>query len=563
MSRSKRNTNRHSIKSRATQKTTLHVEVLQNGSPVTSAELALKRGGKIQLTSEANGLLSVPYYPLPEGKLDIGQFHRRTVVLDLSPEWQGFCTSKGTSIVIEKGKTTKAPISLQQGDFASISYGDLRVMLRLGAAREPVTPYPYRVVSPYRGSIFNLLIPTKLEWQISAIATLMAIVVIGSASIGLLNRPVQRPRQLTEIEDEYVLHFISPNNLLHAPEALQKNLRRTSMLRQVMDYYTSLTSSMMGWPIENEKLLLPTTIGTNKALHESMQAITAAKRRRQVEVDKLQLMKSNASVISVPSVIGESVTTSMLRIQDKIAVGHLSFDANLAAKRKMQQIFPHDSDYAWEEYRNVSTVDPLSEATGKIRPFEILSEEELVYRDSKIYAEKAKRKQLPLVRVMEAGEYITAEADQPVSMPDGVRFVSFATTTDPYIADEKLYQLHALEYGQQEQAVKPKPAVTKEPLVGEIEPSLIVGQIQKNRFELQLCYELALRRNDQAAGTMEWRWRIDTRGTISDLALISTSIKDPRMTDCIRKKIGAWRFPRPKNGSVEVSYPFEFAPTKG
>lgn len=563
MNRSAKNRGEGSIKSRATQKSALHIEVLQNGSSVTTAEMPIKRSGKIQITADKDGILSLPYYPLPEGKLDIAQWHRRTVVLDLNPEWQGFCTSKGNGLVIDKGRVLKTPITLHHGDFASLSYGDLRVMLRIGAASKPIKPQPNWVVSAYRGSLLQLIIPTKLEWQISAIAVLMALVVIGSASVGLLNRSVQRPRQITEIDDEYVLHFISPNNLVHAPEALQKNLRRSSMLRQVMEYYNSLTSSMMGWPVENEKLLLQTTLGMNKALQESAQAITAAKKRRQLEIDKLQLMKNSSSVISVPSVIGESVTTSMLRIQDKIAVGHLAFDANLSAKRQMQQIFSHDPDYAWEEYRNVTAVDPLSEATGKIKPFEILSEEELVYRDSKQYAEKAKRKQQPLVGIMEDGEYITAGADQPVSMPDGVQFVSFATTTDPYIADEKVYQLQAQEYSQLDRPVKATVVPTREPLVGEIEPSLIVSHIQKNRFELQLCYELALRRNDQAAGTMEWRWRIDSRGSISDIALISTSIKDPRMTDCIRKKIGAWRFPRPRNGSVEVSYPFEFAPTKG
>lgn len=559
MSRSKK----RRTKSNSSLKSILHVEVLQNGSAVASKELALKRSGTIQITSDANGELSIPFYPLPEGKLEIAHFHRRNVVLELNPEWQGYCTSKGSGILIEKGKTSKAPVTLHHGDIASVSYGDLRVMLRIGAASKPIKSGPNRVVPAYRGSILSLLIPTKLEWQISLIATFMSMVVIGSAAIGLLNRPVQRPKQLTEIDDDYVLHFISPNNLLHAPEALQKNLRRSSMLRQVIEYYTSVTSSMMGWPIENEKLLLPTTVETNKTLQESMQAITAAKRRRQIEIDRLQLMKNNVGVISVPAVIGESVTTSMLRIQDKIAIGHQSFEANLAAKRKMQQIFPHDPDYAWEEYRNVTPVDSLSDVTGKIRPFELLSEEEMVYRDSKLFAAKAAQKQRPLTHAMNASDYINSETDQPVSMPDGVRYVSFATTTDPYIADEKLYQLQASEYGQREPVVKPKLVVKKEPLVGEIEPSLIVGYIQKNRFELQLCYELALRRNEQAAGTMEWRWRIDSRGATSDLALISTSIKDPRMTDCIRKKIGAWRFPRPKNGSVEVSYPFEFAPTKG
>jgi len=227
-------------------------------------------------------------------------------------------------------------------------------------------------------------------------------------------------------------------------------------------------------------------------------------------------------------------------------------------------VFPHDPEYAWEDYKNVNEVDPLSAATGKIKPFNILSEEELVYEESRALAKRAEKKQSKVVSLMGEKDFITPASSKPIAIPDGVRFASFANQVDFMIADEKLYQLQAAEFGQVKAETKPESkAVIQEPLVGEIEPALIENYIKKNQFELQLCYELALRRNEQAAGTMEWRWRIDSRGTISGLALINTSIKDPRMTDCIRRKIAAWRFPRPRRGSIEVSYPFEFAPTKG
>ena len=102
----------------------------------------------------------------------------------------------------------------------------------------------------------------------------------------------------------------------------------------------------------------------------------------------------------------------------------------------------------------------------------------------------------------------------------------------------------------------------KEPLVGELDPKLIEKIVNKNRFELQLCFELALRRNREVSGTMKWQWRLDSRGKISNLTLVSSSITDPVMKNCVRKKIAGWKFPRPRRGSVEITYPFYFKPAR-
>ena len=80
---------------------------------------------------------------------------------------------------------------------------------------------------------------------------------------------------------------------------------------------------------------------------------------------------------------------------------------------------------------------------------------------------------------------------------------------------------------------------------------------------LQLCFELALRRNQNLKGSMEWQWRLDSRGKISEIELLDSTIQDRRMIRCVRKKIANWKFPRPKRGSVEIKYPFYFAPAKG
>jgi hypothetical protein len=182
-----------------------------------------------------------------------------------------------------------------------------------------------------------------------------------------------------------------------------------------------------------------------------------------------------------------------------------------------------------------------------------------MYAEADAAARRAQNAQRRIAAAMGKRAQLDREDDGPIAMPVGAKFASFVGGIDFSLADEKLYHLQASEYGEP----KAQHRGPKEPLVGQIDPNLIESFIKNNRYQLQLCYELALRRNELATGTMEWRWRIDSRGSISDVALVSSSIADQRMVECVKRKISAWRFPRPNRGSIEVSYPFEFAPTKG
>jgi hypothetical protein len=108
-----------------------------------------------------------------------------------------------------------------------------------------------------------------------------------------------------------------------------------------------------------------------------------------------------------------------------------------------------------------------------------------------------------------------------------------------------------------------KPKKIKEPIIGSLDPRLIQQTVERSRFELQLCYELALRRNQSAQGLMEWKWHLDTQGRVSELELVDSNIDDGKMISCIREKLSRWNWPRPQKGSIQVSFPFYFKPSKG
>jgi hypothetical protein len=61
---------------------------------------------------------------------------------------------------------------------------------------------------------------------------------------------------------------------------------------------------------------------------------------------------------------------------------------------------------------------------------------------------------------------------------------------------------------------------------------------------------------------MEWKWILTTQGEIVDLNLVSSTIRSPQMAKCVKQKILGWRFPKPKKGSIEITYPFFFTPKK-
>ena len=102
-----------------------------------------------------------------------------------------------------------------------------------------------------------------------------------------------------------------------------------------------------------------------------------------------------------------------------------------------------------------------------------------------------------------------------------------------------------------------------EPLIGNINEKKVLDTISSKKFDVQLCYESALRRNQSLQGAMSWEWIIDTRGKVSGIELVKTEISDSKMTRCIRKKLASWRFPKAQRGSVKVNHKFKFRPIRG
>lgn len=543
-----------------------HVAVLQNGEPLVEATRKLRRHGTISITSGDRGILAIPHYPLPDGTLDLVEMDQGRARLIVDAKWEGFCTSGGELVNLMRNDRGRQEVELGRGDYASIGRDDLRVMVRVDdrpRRRRFDQEEPVRALGrDWRRSMICHFVPSLEEKRSFAIATFAAMVVVGCFAAGLAMRPRGKPKSIEDIKDEYMIAFVAPEHLESAPETLQTHLDRSHFIRSVLLFYQAFTGLLVGAPRYDADLLLPTSVRLYEEVNAAAADALAAKRRKQEEIDGEQARLKDVAVLSVPSVLGESVSGRMLRTLDKIGIMQQAMALNLEAKRAIAPEFRADDPYDYDNYRDAPTgkkgISKVPDAIKAIRVWKQSTDEEAMYLEAKDFAAKARLLQTRQLPRGDAGSILEPRNADPLGLPDGSKYASFLSNIDFFLADEKLLQLQASEWG-----APKKPAKSKEALVGEIDPSLIERYIKQNRYQLQLCYELALRRNEAASGTMEWRWRIDSRGVISDVALVASAIKDQSMIQCIQRKISAWRFPRPRRGSVEVSYPFEFSPSKG
>jgi hypothetical protein len=83
---------------------------------------------------------------------------------------------------------------------------------------------------------------------------------------------------------------------------------------------------------------------------------------------------------------------------------------------------------------------------------------------------------------------------------------------------------------------------------------LIIGK----KEQIKLCYEALLRRNPKATGDVRVRWTIEQGGRARDASIVSATLQDKELQNCLKARLLQWRFPEPKNGSVSFEYPFQF-----
>lgn len=95
--------------------------------------------------------------------------------------------------------------------------------------------------------------------------------------------------------------------------------------------------------------------------------------------------------------------------------------------------------------------------------------------------------------------------------------------------------------------------------VGSIDREAIRRVILAEKRVIRNCYEMALARSPDLYGKLVVQWDIEERGRVSNVVVVSTSLGDKSVVDCLVQRLKTWRFPEPPPDQVgRVTYPFVF-----
>lgn len=83
--------------------------------------------------------------------------------------------------------------------------------------------------------------------------------------------------------------------------------------------------------------------------------------------------------------------------------------------------------------------------------------------------------------------------------------------------------------------------------------------IHSHLSEIRYCYESAMVRSAHVEGKLLVDFVIGSTGVVKSAQVKQSNLGDPRLDDCIVRRLVKWKFPNPKGGvDVSVSYPFLF-----
>ena len=96
--------------------------------------------------------------------------------------------------------------------------------------------------------------------------------------------------------------------------------------------------------------------------------------------------------------------------------------------------------------------------------------------------------------------------------------------------------------------------------IGTLTPTQISGTFHQAQPDLLRCWEA--RAKGTRAGTLLVALTVTPEGLVNDLRLLRDEPGDPKLTQCIKKRVAGLRFPRPKHrGYVDVEFPLRFQPS--
>jgi hypothetical protein len=477
--------------------------------------------------------------------------------------WNGIIIHNNNTSIIDARRRGRKNLLLKPGCFASIKYESISIAIRVGGDLQ--TEQVRDVSAKYRGPFMGLIADTNHEQKSLGLGLIASALLIGAVALGLKKAPTWRPESMAEIKQDFRLPFISPHHFASGPNIIQDKLDRFEFVDSVASFYRDLTYTLTDATSTDEKSMIAES--TRLAYQEYFRDQGFELARRDAVSEKLTSdIKSNgALVLALPAVRGESLDAKALRVLDKISIVAENAQALIDMRITTAESFKKDPGYDYATGESNSGLDSMAEFTKALGAGYrgVPPDEEHQAMQAKDLSAKATALQVALFGADHLAVGPQSCCTPPVGLKAGVTPASYTPMPRFALSDQNIEELKTSTWGTPAPASENKISSIREPIAGIIDETALEKAIASGRFQLKLCFELALRRNQAATGTMEWQWRIDTRGEISALALTKSTLKDDELVHCVRSRIAKWKLPKPKGGSVEVRYPFEFVRDKG
>ena len=103
----------------------------------------------------------------------------------------------------------------------------------------------------------------------------------------------------------------------------------------------------------------------------------------------------------------------------------------------------------------------------------------------------------------------------------------------------------------------------KATVTGNLDKDIVRRIVRAHINEVRYCYNQGLARDPSLGGRVAIQFTINSEGKVPAAVVRETTLKDAAVGNCIAQAVRRWTFPKPKDGSVIVDYPFVLEPGGG
>lgn len=111
-----------------------------------------------------------------------------------------------------------------------------------------------------------------------------------------------------------------------------------------------------------------------------------------------------------------------------------------------------------------------------------------------------------------------------------------------------------------------EPGGAEESFVGTIDREAVRRVVRAHLNQIQACYTRELNKLDrlhrsQLEGKVVLKWEIVEKGAAKNVKVLSTTLNNTSIEQCMRERLATWQFPEPPPGLIgEITYPFLLKP---